>query len=114
MKTPEEIKKGLACGNCFSCPYFTGMKDPGDCGGQAAKDALAYIEQLEAERDAAIKDIPRACGYCKHYYNPPIFEETAFGIKISYCEKECHNISGVNTGWEWRGAQPKEEDHENA
>ena len=117
MKTPEEIKKGLevccADDECQKCPYID--DDKWSCGIRAMmRDALAYIAQLEAERDAAIKDIPRACGYCKHYYNPPVFEETALGIKVSYCEKDCYNVSEVNAGWEWRGAPPKEDDHENA
>ena len=66
MKTPEEIKKGLACGNCFSCPYFTGMEDPGDCGGQAAKDALAYVEQLEGTISLMLIQMRGDCGCCLH------------------------------------------------
>ena len=53
MKTPEEIKKGLECcttGNylsCRKCPY-----EQGGCGeDENLKDALAYIQQLERERD---------------------------------------------------------------
>ena len=55
------------------------------------------------ERDAAIKDIPRACGYCKNYNDPPKIEDGEHGMIVTYCEKECFNVSGVNTGWEWRG-----------
>lgn len=53
------------------------------------------IEKIEKERDAAIKDIPRACGYCKHYLHS----------KTHLCrsKKPCSNISGINTEWEWRG-----------
>lgn len=64
----------------------------------ALRDALT-------ERDAAIKDIPRACGYCKNHNDPPKIEESEHGTLVTYCEKECHNISGVNTGWEWRGVK---------
>lgn len=54
MKTPDEIKKGLyACGadECHGqhtdCPYdHSGM-----CTMYLCADALAYIEQLEAERE---------------------------------------------------------------
>ena len=46
MKTPEEIKKGLACCTgspmCSDCPYY----DCSDCNDVEA-DALAYIQQLE-------------------------------------------------------------------
>lgn len=53
-RTPEEIKKGLEC--CYGmvcgtikvdCPY-EGMRD---CHDIVLRDALAYIKQLEAERN---------------------------------------------------------------
>ena len=53
MKTPDEIKKGLEC--CFSaadcevpirCPYAFEM---GSCDNLMMFDALAYIQQLEAD-----------------------------------------------------------------
>lgn len=70
------------------------------------KDVLEYVRQLEAERDqykrerdAAVACIPRACGYCKHVidYGPSNMP----GCK----SQECHIISGINTGWQWRGVQ---------
>ena len=125
MKTPDEIKKGLeCCVNCDSCdtpcdecPY--GNEDDG-CKNMTA-DALAYIQQLEAanaelltkvkqleikchqlerERDAAVADIPRACGYCKWF-------EINRGGNMTECHNPngCRNISGVNTGFEWRGVK---------
>ena len=52
MRTPEEIKKGLECciknseESCYDCPYMI------DCetfdAGNNSRDALAYINQLEA------------------------------------------------------------------
>lgn len=64
-RTPEEIKKGLEyCSGmhdhsyCRECPY-----SEDDCD-EMTRDALAYIQQLEAERDqykrerdAAVEDI---------------------------------------------------------
>lgn len=51
MKTPEEIKKGLeTCivyKNCRGCPY-----NNGNCGMQLEIDALAYIQQLEAQQSS--------------------------------------------------------------
>ena len=52
MKTHEEIKKGLECCSsrqgfeaCFDCPYcHAGCDDD-----KNLKDALAYIQQLEAQ-----------------------------------------------------------------
>ena len=56
MKSPDEIKKGLECckeDECFgdreNCPYTA---DPKLCVGVMCADALALIQQLEAERDA--------------------------------------------------------------
>ena len=66
---------------------------------------VGALKDVLTERDAAIKDIPRACGYCKNYNDQPKIEESKHGTLVTYCEKECHNISGINTGWEWRGAK---------
>lgn len=56
MKKPEEIKKGLECCDkflggghwniCSKCPYDMGK---GRCYGTMMADALAYIQQLEAQ-----------------------------------------------------------------
>lgn len=54
-RTPEEIKKGLWCchgqysGSCGRCPYSNDGRDCGRNGVQIMKDALAYIQQLEAK-----------------------------------------------------------------
>ena len=111
MKTPEEIKQGLECcmvDECFgereNCPY---KADPTLCVGVMCEDAMAYIRQLEAERDAAVKDIVHTCATCKHYfYNKE---------DDSNCEYDCmdgpEGCHNGNTRWEWRGVQ-KEEHHE--
>ena len=54
MKTPDEIKKGLACisvehQGCAECPY----RFSGDCDAAATSDALAYVQQLEADLEIA-------------------------------------------------------------
>lgn len=51
MKTPEEIKKGLECctdkrGACGECPYPLAYS----CQTNLKRDALALIQQLEAEK----------------------------------------------------------------
>lgn len=50
MKTPEEIKKAVSlcilCGRYADCPYCHM-----GCMSALSADALAYIEQLEAERE---------------------------------------------------------------
>ena len=63
MKSPEDIKKGLECCNTFNdcqeCPY-----DKADgswaCTVERNADALAYIQQLEANQ------IKGRCKDCKH------------------------------------------------
>ena len=91
MKTPEEIKKGLACGNCFSCPYFTSVKDPGDCGGQAAKDALAYIAQLEETISLMLIQMRGDCGCCKH------------GRDMAWCNRCLTSREDYHPLWEYEG-----------
>lgn len=62
------------------------------------------VEQLQAERDAAVACIPRACAYCKWY-------GTKHGGFFPDCKNPngCRNVRGINTGWEWRGVQKEEE-----
>ena len=54
-----------------------------------------FIEyhKVKKQRDAAIAWLPKVCGYCKHYNG------------LTCNNKDCRNISGTNTGWEWRGEQ---------
>lgn len=66
MKTSEEIKKGLEhCGHaisCFDCPYFDGD----DCEEALEDDALALIQQLEAQvpKWISVKErLPEKSGY---------------------------------------------------
>lgn len=101
MKTPNEIKKALECcneeGRCHECPY-----DPtGDhnCNCQKNDDAMAYIQQLEAQRDAAVNDlgVVRDCKVCKHYDHTPN-------------EAPCRHCGIAQANWEWRGV--KEDTHE--
>jgi hypothetical protein len=69
MKTPEEIKVGLACEvSCNNCPYFKGTLPPDGegCGSRAAKDALAYIAQLEETIQLMMIQMRGDCGCCMH------------------------------------------------
>lgn len=100
MKTPDEIKKGLECcivGECNSkqrtCPY---RKD-NDCTTATIEDALSYIQQLEREWDAAVKDLRYSseCGTCGHY-----------GLQGDNCQK-CRN-NAMHPYWKWRGVQEVE------
>lgn len=72
MKTPEEIKKALACPvswrghllGCSNCAYHGRGLQP--CRTAVHDDALTYIDQLE-EQVALMKIQMRGdCGVCKH------------------------------------------------
>ena len=112
-RTLEEIKKGLECyitqntGRCEGilcreCSHF----DPNSAYTiTACKDALALIQQLERERDAAVKDLKSVvasncfdgdyCKLCK--YNEP----------DGQCHHPCVPYSS-KWGWQWRGVQEVE------
>jgi len=103
MKTPEEIKMALkgckAFSSCSRCPYF-GPSDMLSCKQRRNADALAYIQQLERERDAAVEDMTNIV----MKYGEPYCE---------YCEgNDTHNCTGrcwsFNEGFKWRGVQKED------
>ena len=111
-RTPDEIKKAmLHCSpvSCRStgCPYKADTpKYEGDmpvCRMKLWRDMGCLIRQLEAERDAAVALIPHVCAYCKWY-------GTKHGGFFPDCKNPsgCKNVSGINTGWEWRGVQKED------
>lgn len=78
MKTPDEIKKALKCykdgSACYDCPYEQGRTFEANgvifgCSQDIVADALAYIEQLEAENAPGNK--------------MPVFIATPKGISIN-------------------------------
>lgn len=54
MKTPDEIKKAVSlcilCERCTDCPYCESESEA-RCMSALNADVLAYIEQLEEERE---------------------------------------------------------------
>ena len=116
MKTPDEIKKGLECCTveyCYhtqkGCPY----RDYSLCVQNVCADALAYIqqlerernkliekfEQMELERDAAARDLSMVsdCNVCgNHAWNGG----NCFGLN------ECGQH---RPRWQWRGVQKEVE-----
>ena len=117
MKTPDEIKKGLEVCNiwmddepnhCLECPYFCTK----DCADTLMNHALALIQQLqsdnaekdqriqqlEAERDAALEDKRGECTYCAYLPGETI-PQTCF---------DCANKGFYR--WEWRGVQKEGSD----
>jgi len=119
MKTPEGIKKGLACcGNgfaevCDGCTYKRqNDSEKAECILSLTQDALAYIQQLESrlaqaerERDAAVNDLKR------------IFLPGS--VPCDFCENGCRHEDAWDdihyACFEWRGVCPentKEEEKE--
>jgi hypothetical protein len=109
MKTPEEVKKGLWCcqaqysASCGKCPYSNDGRDCGRNGVQIMKDALTYIQQLEAELEAIKMEVDMAvsalhgdCGVC-------MFQQTA---KCDSCRYGV-NPWYVHDCWEWEGVCPE-------
>ena len=112
MKTPDEIKNGLECCSgqndhtyCRGgCPYSYD-----DCDDMSA-DALAYIRQLERERDALLRDLCNAdqnnCEFCKHCRDA-VAEEMCedSDYMCGDCERDdCHcKMCAGGSNWEWRG-----------
>lgn len=92
MKTPEEIKVGLACEvSCNNCPYhIKGSRAIGDCGSRAAKDAIDYIEKLEETIQLMIIQMRGDCGCCKHRTD------------MATCNK-CLTGKGYHPLWEYEG-----------
>lgn len=69
-RTPEEIKRGLSCKmagqHCNFCSYqIDCISEDGDPG-VINRDALALIERLESERDAALAKVPKWIGVKDH------------------------------------------------
>lgn len=109
MKTPDDIKKGLAVcatldGDCENCPYDDGKQLT--CVDRSRRDALAYIIQLETrlaqaerERDAALKDIANTCWSCGNAKPSQL-------SKFLYSCPHLKGKAGVRTQcehWQWRG-----------
>lgn len=91
MKKPDEIKKALECcffdsAQCRECPYY-----PTTCDRELVRDAREYIQQLEAERDAAVNFL-RSMG-C----------DTCMYDDYDGSEPPCINCTAERDYWMWRG-----------
>ena len=90
MKTPDEIKKGILCdGPCNECAYRINIMSYGGCSQAVVDDTIAYIEQLERERNAAVEILRSMhCDTCIYDEHDPI-PNVCFD-----CIEDCN--------WEWR------------
>lgn len=111
MKTPDRIKQGLtvcceispSATACKACPYDEECRKAYEeedivPGSAMMLDALAYIRQLERERDAAVRDLDNksyGCDKCKHHLA---------SIKKT-CDLPIEKRKPSFACWEWRGLQ---------
>lgn len=71
---------------------------------QERNEALAELEQVKRERDAAVKVLRGECDYCKYWDTPPTFAPCS----LCYWESTFENITDKDDLWEWIG--PRKED----
>lgn len=96
-RTPEEIKKGLEkCPNADCTLCLSSFH----CDLEA--DALAYIQQLERERDALFAETKGFCSSCafreRCHTRPGMFDNSPpHRLHLGDCEE-----------WQWRGPQEVE------
>lgn len=100
MKTPEEIKKGLEkdCGECDEenfCPYI-GIAG---CIAIMHEDALALIQQLEAENAELKRELDAAKQDMNEIAQDNDYQICAYCKKYPFCCRECEEYSD----FEWRG-----------
>ena len=103
MKTHDEIKKGLGrCAlegekaSCRTCPYEK-FGNGSSCIPKLTGDALAYIQQLERERDAAVELLHGFCGACANEGKHEICVECSRRLPFEPEDKDDY--------WQWRGVQ---------
>lgn len=95
MKTPEEIKRGLL--KSVPVHFHKGNPEPRltplayKALEELLADALAYIRQLEREKEAFMDDAKGLCGLCKHMYK-------------TCSQHPCRNCTD-GSNWEWRGVE---------
>ena len=100
MKTPDEIKKGLV--EAIAETFWAAkdgdahdLKDACDVAHTSMTTAMIYIQHLEAERDAAVKDIYRSGFICKNFGR-----SECLNTVCAECAGWCN--------WEWRGVQKED------
>lgn len=128
-RTPEEIKNGLECCNtfnvCHKCPYEKAVDTEHGWGCVVIRnaDTLAYIQQLERERDEARNDLDTinyANTELHSAYEAMKRERDAAVDDMKHmhlaCETCIHYTPGYfcpgcrsRSNWQWRGVQEGEQ-----
>lgn len=109
--TDKEIAQALhICGEGHPCRDCQLYGKEISCVETLCKYALALIERLTAERDAALADLAdaRSCKTCKYACDT----RDCFSCKSKTCKcRECHIDKNA---WEWRGLPEAPEEGEKA
>ena len=114
MKTHDEIKKALELcssrGRCIDCDYFDNGHS--ECIVNMAKDAFAYIEQLEAELEKTRAQLTaekcdEAGGDCEFCNELPEEKCDEAGGDCLSCKMDCPCRTCIdNSNWAWRWKNP--------
>lgn len=109
-RKPDEIKKGLEVCNiwmvdepnhCMECPYFCTK----DCADTLMKHALALIQQLEAqnaEKDARIQQLEAERDAAVNFLRS-MGCDTCMYDDYDGSETPCINCTAEQDYWMWRG-----------
>lgn len=116
IRTPDDIKKWLEnCADKSSCEWC-----PNQSLCEHEAEALAYIRQLEAERDAAVKDIRLAftmclgaCNTCLHFEDRLVCDAANICALCEDKECVCNNCDKDCSNWQWRGVQKEDMNDDN-
>lgn len=129
-RTPDEIKKGLECCSNVNfvcneeCPYYKSLSEGEDCCLKKNADALALIQQLQAENDRLTDEVCNAYNIQNEQLarirqleaeRDAAVKDLAYFSDCRQCnswetEENCKNCRPGHSGWEWRGVQKEESD----
>jgi hypothetical protein len=125
-RTPDEIKKGLECCMMSTCEPSCPYDNPVDCGFavQLLQDALALIQQLQAQNDTitesfhrlkkvvveqgqTIKQLEAERDALMHYLHS-MGCETCLYDDYDGSEPPCINCTATRDLWQFQGVQKEE------
>lgn len=123
MKTPEEIKKGLAhcydnkIKTCKGCVYYEGMNTT--CSTDMLSDALTYIQQLEISHEVdedtinvlatKVQNLESKLAQAERERDAAVADLDKLGAGCEYCAhfKEPCMSCCCGDNWQWRGVCPE-------
>lgn len=119
-RTPDEIKKRLeysfkSCWTALEWGDPLGYPQAVVSAYEALGNALDFIQQLEAERDAAVADVRLAytsyvgaCQTCKRVKDQVDCDNPLGCGRCGEEKCKCNTCDNDYSNWEWRGVQKEE------